>query len=135
MRMVIHWEMGECHSQLHQYKKACESYKEALNEAKKVHGEKPHRDIATLLMNIGQTLKDLGDLHEATNIHHQALDMKRELFSLKEIPAMDVARQLNSLGLCQWKLGQLEEAIQTFKEGQHLIQTPDNNQEKEILAD
>ena len=108
MRKDIHWEMGNCHDQLHQYQKAYESYQEALNEARKVHGDKPHSDIATLLMKVGQNLEVLGNINDAIKIHQEALDMKEKLFDEKKIPASDLAKQFNSLGSCQDTLGEYQ---------------------------
>ncbi len=126
--------MGECYYQLHQFKKAYESFKEAFNEAKQVHQEKPHRDISNLLENIGQTLQELGDLHKATEIHHQSLRMKMELFSEKKITASHMAGQLNNLGICQCRLGEHQKSIDIYTKGVNLIQSLDTKREKVKLT-
>ncbi len=57
-----------------------------------------------------------------------------KLFDEKKIPASDLARQFNSLGICQWKLGEYQEAIGFYIRGQDLIQTPGTNEERKMLG-
>ena len=61
--MSLHWNLGNCQSELNQFEDAAQSYSEALENARKTLGQDQNQ--AHLMMNIGIQHLELGQLETA----------------------------------------------------------------------
>ena len=91
---------------------AAEAYREALRRARGVVGEEDDSLVASLLNNLGTSLRETGQLPEAEVFLTEALAMRQRLDGLRASSTAVVERNLGHLYLLQ---GRLQEAGGAFR--------------------
>ncbi|XP_078702011.1 uncharacterized protein LOC144927985 [Branchiostoma floridae x Branchiostoma belcheri] len=119
---------------LEDHKKALFYLEQALQMLRRYFGQEfQHRDIATLLSNLGQTLSLLGNHEEAYSYEEQSFDMRRSMYGHCAVHP-DIAISLLNLGGAKIFLGDHEAAMSLLQKGLAMCnKLPPEQKSKELF--
>lgn len=104
--------LGSDYRSLGDFQKAVENHNKALEINLKVHGDKPHYDVARDYNNLGVDYIGLGDFAKALENHKKALEIFLQIY---DRPHPAVASSYNNLGEDYGYLGDFSTALQNHK--------------------
>ena len=126
--MTFHWNLGECHEQLHQHKDALISYMDSLENARKIPGQDINQ--ALLMMNVGFFFNILGDFGTAEAFLKPSCEILQNIGS-----SQDIFHCLLSLASCYQYQGHYEKSIEIHKQSLEILEPNDDTIGKKLIGD
>ncbi|XP_078613333.1 uncharacterized protein LOC144883019 [Branchiostoma floridae x Branchiostoma japonicum] len=115
-QVEILWQLGQVLHKRGDFEKAMGYYRQALEVGNTGHGENLlHRNIASLLENIGTCWSKLGDQNEAIIHLEQSLKMSKAIYG-ETTAHPDIALSLNNIGNCLSDLGDKRKALGYYEQ-------------------
>ncbi|XP_078613220.1 uncharacterized protein LOC144882942 [Branchiostoma floridae x Branchiostoma japonicum] len=112
----ILWQLGDVLQQRGEFEKAMGYYTQALKVGNTVYGESSvHRNIASLVGNIGACWSQLGDQNEALIHLEQSLKMWKAIYG-ETTAHPDIALSLNNIGSCWSDFGDKRKALRYYEQ-------------------
>ena len=102
--------LGRYEGELGIHQKSVYSFMQALTMYQQLYGDKPHRDIAHSLNNVGNSYEALGKIRTGLNYQQQALAMSQQLHG--DEPHPNVASSLNNVGVSYKALGEIHKGLE-----------------------
>lgn len=103
-------ELGLVQLKVGKAEDAIKSFGEALALLKEQHGDRPHSEIASVLRDIGDGYRVLGEFGKAIEHYEDSLSVRRVLNG-GDLPHLAIADILTNLGVAYKGLGEFQKAI------------------------
>ena len=108
-------------------------YRETLRVEKTALGEN-HRDVILTLLHCGQVLQGRGELKEALEYYHQALDAQARGSTEKNCDHATAARILNHMGNIFLQRGQTKEMVESLSNSLRQLQLAGKKENELVVS-